>query len=53
VIASPHVGGLTDEMFRRTGAAFARNIQRWAAGDPPSWPANAPAFRRGGLATTP
>jgi phosphoglycerate dehydrogenase-like enzyme len=53
VIASPHVGGLTDVMFRRTGEVFARNIQRWAAGDPPQWPANAPAFRRTGRVTTP
>jgi phosphoglycerate dehydrogenase-like enzyme len=46
VLATPHVGGLTYEMFRRTASLFARNVQRWAAGEPPLWAANAPATRR-------
>jgi phosphoglycerate dehydrogenase-like enzyme len=46
VLATPHVGGLTDVMFRRTGEAFADSLRHWAAGNPPLWPANAPAFRR-------
>ncbi len=51
VLATPHVGGLTDVMFRRTGEAFARSLQRWAAGEPPLWPANSPAFCRSRLGT--
>ena len=43
VLATPHVGGLTEAMFRRTGEAFAASVRRWAAGEPPCWPANAPA----------
>ncbi|HEX9066882.1 MAG TPA: NAD(P)-dependent oxidoreductase [Streptosporangiaceae bacterium] len=43
VLATPHVGGLTHEMFRRTGEAFAANLRRWAAGQPPWWAANQPA----------
>jgi phosphoglycerate dehydrogenase-like enzyme len=46
VVATPHVGGLTEVMFRRTGEVFTRNVLRWAAGDEPCWAANAPAFRR-------
>lgn len=46
VIATPHVGGLTDLMFRRTGEAFAANLRRWADGGPPRWAANQPAFCR-------
>jgi phosphoglycerate dehydrogenase-like enzyme len=47
VLATPHLGGLTDVMFRRTSAAFAENVLRWAAGEEPRWAVNAPAFRRG------
>lgn len=50
VLATPHVAGLTDVMFRRTGAAFAANLQRWAAGQLPCWAVNAPARCRTDLA---
>ncbi len=43
VLATPHVGGLTYAMFRRTGEAFAANLRRWADGEPPRWAANEPA----------
>ncbi len=46
VLATPHVGGLTREMFRRTATVFAGNVLRWAAGDPPRWAANSPASQR-------
>lgn len=46
VLATPHVGGLTETMFRRTGAVFAENVLRWAAGDVPRWAANAPTSPR-------
>jgi phosphoglycerate dehydrogenase-like enzyme len=46
VIATPHVGWLTGLMFRRTGAVFAANLQRWARGEQPRWAVNTPAFRR-------
>jgi len=46
VLATPHVAGLTTEMFRRTGEAFAASVLQWAAGGPPRWPANAPEFCR-------
>jgi len=46
VLATPHVAGFTDAMFRRTGAAFASNVLRWAAGEPPRWAVNSPAARR-------
>lgn len=42
VLATPHVGALTEVMFRRTGAVFAENVLRWAAGEPPRWAANSP-----------
>lgn len=44
VLATPHVGGLTYAMFRRTGEAFAANLRRWAAGEPLMWTANAPVL---------
>jgi phosphoglycerate dehydrogenase-like enzyme len=50
VLATPHVGGLTGLMFRRTGEVFAANVQRWASGAAPRWAVNSPGFRRGGLA---
>lgn len=46
VMATPHIGGMTELMFRRTGEAFAANLQRWAAGGQPRWAANQPAFCR-------
>ena len=46
VIATPHVGGLTTVMFRRTGRVFAANLRRWADGGTPRWAVNAPEFCR-------
>ena len=46
VIATPHVGGLTTVMFRRTGPVFAANLRRWADGGTPRWAVNAPGFCR-------
>lgn len=43
VVATPHVAGLTDTMFRRSAELFAQNLQRWARGQAPAWAANAPA----------
>jgi phosphoglycerate dehydrogenase-like enzyme len=47
VFTTPHAGGLTRAMFTRSGRVFAQNLERWAAGEPPRWAVNAPAFRRG------
>ncbi len=46
VLATPHVGGLTHVMFRRTAEVFAVNVLRWAAGESPLWAANAPLTQR-------
>ena len=46
VLATPHVGALTDAMFRRTGEAFAANLLRWASGQPPRWAVNRPVAER-------
>jgi phosphoglycerate dehydrogenase-like enzyme len=46
VIATPHVGGLTHVMFRRTAEVFAANLRRWADGGAPRWAVNAPEFCR-------
>lgn len=46
VLATPHVGGLTDVMFERSARAFAANVLRWAAGEPPRWAVNAPPSPR-------
>jgi phosphoglycerate dehydrogenase-like enzyme len=46
VIATPHVGGVTHVMFRRTGEVLAANLQRWVDGAAPHWAVNAPAFCR-------
>jgi phosphoglycerate dehydrogenase-like enzyme len=43
VVGTPHTGGLTDVMFRRTAGLFAANLQRWAAGEAPRWAVNAPS----------
>jgi phosphoglycerate dehydrogenase-like enzyme len=51
VLATPHVGALTETMFRRTSEAFAANVLRWAAGEPPRWAANSPATQRQGAAS--
>lgn len=47
VFATPHAGGLTRTMFTRSARVFAQNLERWAAGQPPRWAVNSPAFRRG------
>lgn len=46
VIATPHVGGLTSVMFRRTAEVFTANLRRWADGAAPRWAVNAPGFCR-------
>ena len=46
VIATPHVGGITDVMFRRSCEVIGANLQRWVNGTPPRWAVNAPAFCR-------
>jgi phosphoglycerate dehydrogenase-like enzyme len=46
-LVTPHVGWLTEQMFARTAEVFTGNLRRWAAGDPPRWAVNAPAFSRG------
>jgi phosphoglycerate dehydrogenase-like enzyme len=43
MVGTPHTGGLTDVMFRRTAGLFAANLQRWAAGEAPRWTVNAPS----------
>jgi phosphoglycerate dehydrogenase-like enzyme len=43
VIATPHTGGLTEVMFRRSAGLFAANLQRWAAGETPRWAVNEPS----------
>lgn len=47
VLSTPHVGGLTTLMFRRTGELFAASLHRWADGRPPLWPVNQPRAPRG------
>jgi phosphoglycerate dehydrogenase-like enzyme len=47
VFATPHAGGLTRTMVTRSARVFARNLERWAAGEAPQWAVNSPAFRRG------
>lgn len=42
VIATPHVGGVTGTMFRRSGELFAANVTRWARGEAPHWAVNEP-----------
>jgi phosphoglycerate dehydrogenase-like enzyme len=46
VLATPHIGWHTGYMFRRTGEAFAANLQRYARGEQPLWTVNAPSFLR-------
>jgi phosphoglycerate dehydrogenase-like enzyme len=45
VIATPHVGGVTEVMFRRTEVIGA-NLRRWVDGAPPRWAVNTPGFCR-------
>jgi phosphoglycerate dehydrogenase-like enzyme len=47
VLATPHIGWLTEQMFRQTGRVFAANLLRWAAGHPPQWAVNEPDQPRG------
>jgi phosphoglycerate dehydrogenase-like enzyme len=46
VIATPHVAGVTESMFRRSGELFAANVTRWARGEPPQWAVNTPGGAR-------
>ncbi|RZT86612.1 phosphoglycerate dehydrogenase-like enzyme [Pseudonocardia sediminis] len=46
VVATPHVGGVTTTMFRRSGELFAQNLERWAAGEEPYWAVNRPPSPR-------
>ncbi|HEY2204297.1 MAG TPA: NAD(P)-dependent oxidoreductase [Pseudonocardia sp.] len=46
VLATPHVGGLTEAMFRRSAELFAGNLARWADGRPPEWAVNEPPAPR-------
>jgi phosphoglycerate dehydrogenase-like enzyme len=46
VLATPHIGGLTEPMFRRTGVVFAANLQAWADGRTPEWAVNQPEHCR-------
>ncbi|MHB8293956.1 MAG: NAD(P)-dependent oxidoreductase [Acidimicrobiales bacterium] len=51
VLATPHVGGITEAMFHRSAMLFAENVLRWAGGDQPMWAVNEPVLaRRGGVA---
>jgi phosphoglycerate dehydrogenase-like enzyme len=46
VLATPHVAGLTEVMFRRSGELFAANLNRWWRGEPPEWAVNRPPVLR-------
>jgi phosphoglycerate dehydrogenase-like enzyme len=46
VIATPHVAGVTESMFRRSGELFAANLTRWARGERPQWAVNEPRGAR-------
>jgi phosphoglycerate dehydrogenase-like enzyme len=46
VLATPHVGGLTFQMFAGAARLFAENVARWAGGDAPQWTVNEPAAPR-------
>ena len=46
VIATPHIAGVTRTVLGRSLKLFAKNLQRWAAGQPPNWAVNAPAHPR-------
>ena len=46
VIATPHIGGVTGVMFRRTCQLLADNLRRWADGGAPRWAVNNPGFCR-------
>jgi phosphoglycerate dehydrogenase-like enzyme len=42
VIATPHIGGVTDVSYEGIAKAFAGNVKRYAAGETPLYLANAP-----------
>jgi phosphoglycerate dehydrogenase-like enzyme len=42
VIATPHIGGVTDVSYEGIAQAFAENMRRYAAGETPLYLANAP-----------
>ena len=46
VLSTPHLAGLTERMFRRSGDLVAANLQRWKSGQPPEWAANMPRHQR-------
>jgi phosphoglycerate dehydrogenase-like enzyme len=46
VLATPHMGALTDHMLQLSARLFTENIQRWATGADPRWAVNHPATRR-------
>jgi phosphoglycerate dehydrogenase-like enzyme len=46
VLATPHIAGLTETMFRRSGVLFAENLARWLRGESPRWAVNAPTTPR-------
>lgn len=46
VLATPHIGALTETMFRRSGALFADNLARWLHGERPRWAVNTPSAPR-------
>ncbi|MBO0781137.1 MAG: hypothetical protein J2P37_20145 [Ktedonobacteraceae bacterium] len=46
VIATPHVGGITDISFWMRARAFAANIERYAHGQPLLYTVNQPSHRR-------
>jgi len=46
VIATPHIGGVTDVSYEGIARAFAENVKRYAAGEKPLYLANDPATVR-------
>jgi Phosphoglycerate dehydrogenase and related dehydrogenases len=42
VIATPHIGGVTDVSYEGIARAFAENVKRYSAGETPLYLANAP-----------
>lgn len=46
VLATPHIGALTETMFQRSGVLFADNLARWLRGERPHWAVNAPSTPR-------
>ena len=46
VIATPHIGGVTDVSYEGIARAFAGNVKRYAAGERPLYLANDPTTIR-------